>query len=100
MSATANFDLAATHNFIAGDWLPGSSTETLPVFDSATEREIGRVARGSAADVDVAARAARDAFPAWAATPVEDRIAYVKAIVEALEERAEDLKQVVIPETG
>ncbi|HWC08065.1 MAG TPA: aldehyde dehydrogenase family protein, partial [Solirubrobacterales bacterium] len=100
MSAESNLDLAATHNFIGGEWLPGSSAETLPVLDSATEEEIGRVARGSAADVDLAARSARDAFSAWATTPVEQRVASVKAIVNALEDRAEELRQVVIPETG
>ena len=47
---------------IDGEWRHADGGATLPVEDPSTGLEIGRIARGTAADVDAAVRAARKAF--------------------------------------
>jgi phenylacetaldehyde dehydrogenase len=49
--------------FIDGKWTPAQSGETFAVLDPSTGREIAQVAAGNAADVDLAVKAARRAFP-------------------------------------
>jgi betaine-aldehyde dehydrogenase len=92
--------LAATHAYIGGEWTPGASTGSIPVFDSGTGTEMGRVAHGAAADVDKAVAAARAAFPAWAATPHETRVAHVQALIGEIERRAGALATLMTRETG
>ena len=43
---------------IGGDWVPAASGETIDVINPATGEVLGRVPRGTAADVDAAVRAA------------------------------------------
>ena len=46
-------------HYYDGAWQSSSGTETIPVISSATEQEVARVPRGTAADVDRAVKAAR-----------------------------------------
>ncbi|PTM94834.1 aldehyde dehydrogenase family protein [Streptomyces sp. VMFN-G11Ma] len=55
--------------YIDGAWRPAVGTDTIEVVNPVDEQVVGRVPAGTAADVDDAVRAARAAFPAWAATP-------------------------------
>src|SRR5699024_10440769 len=52
------------------------------------------------ADVDRAVAAAVAAFPAWAATPPEQRAEYVQAISDALAERQDEIAEVICGEVG
>jgi aldehyde dehydrogenase (NAD+) len=54
--------------FIDGRWVEPAQLETLDVENPATELVAGRIALGSAADVDRAVRAARVAFASWSRT--------------------------------
>lgn len=49
-------------NFIGGEWLDAADGGRIPVLDPATGETICEVARGSAADIDLAVTAARKAF--------------------------------------
>jgi betaine-aldehyde dehydrogenase len=62
-------------NYINGQWVEGSSKETFPVYDPATEEVIAQVASANSADVDEAVKAARTAFDSgpWAQTTAQDR---------------------------
>ncbi len=53
---------------IAGASL-GVPTRFADIFNPATGEVSGRVTLGGGAEVDAAVRAARAAFPGWAATP-------------------------------
>ncbi|NKX43330.1 aldehyde dehydrogenase family protein [Roseicyclus persicicus] len=48
--------------YIGGRWQPCASGQTLPVLDPSTGTEIARIARGAAADIDAAVRAAEAAL--------------------------------------
>jgi len=67
-----------------------------PVDDSL----IARVALGTAADIDHAARAAEAAFPAWAAMDGAKRKAILHRIADLIEERAEEIALCECWDTG
>ena len=86
--------------FIDGDWVDPEQPATLDVDNPRTEQVSGRIALGSAADVDKAVRAARGAFPAWSATSREDRLAVLGAIMAEYQKRMGDLADAVGEEMG
>ena len=64
-------DQPATALYIDGAWVPSTGTGSIDVIDSTTEEVMGTVPEGTAEDVDRAVAAARAAFPAWSARPLE-----------------------------
>ncbi|KRD19744.1 aldehyde dehydrogenase [Mycobacterium sp. Root265] len=86
--------------FIDGDWVDPIQPATLDVDNPRTEQVSGRIALGSAADVDKAVRAARAAFPAWSVTSREDRLAVLGAILAEYQKRMGDLAEAVAEEMG
>ncbi len=86
-------------NRIAGQDQPGASG----VFQSISPVDksvICDVARSSEADVDTAANAAHDAFPAWRDLPAAERRKILLNIAEAIEARAEEIALCECWDTG
>jgi 5-carboxymethyl-2-hydroxymuconic-semialdehyde dehydrogenase len=77
--------------------LDGEWFESLSPIDL---QPIARVARGKAADIDLAARSAKAAFPAWAAMPGDARKALLHKIADAIVARAEEIAFVECVDTG
>jgi aminomuconate-semialdehyde/2-hydroxymuconate-6-semialdehyde dehydrogenase len=75
---------------------PATFTDISPI----DEQPIAEVARGGEAEVASAVRAARDAFPGWAATPPADRARTLHAIADGVQARVEDLAQVETRDNG
>jgi len=48
--------------YVGGEWVPAAGSAKLDVISPHTEEVIGRVPEGTAADMDRAVAAARDAF--------------------------------------
>ncbi|RAY16311.1 aldehyde dehydrogenase family protein [Actinomadura craniellae] len=86
--------------YIGGQWTDPAELRTLDVVNPATEEVCGRVAAGSAADVDRAVTAARKAFAGWAATSREDRIKVLQNILEEYQRRSGDLAAALTEEMG
>ncbi|MEU6949675.1 aldehyde dehydrogenase family protein [Streptomyces sp. NPDC046316] len=86
--------------YIGGEWRPAASTDTIPVVNPADEQVIGHVPAGTAEDVDAAVRAARTAFPGWAATPPAERAKLIGALRDGLAARAEEIAATVTAELG
>ena len=86
--------------YIGGKWQATRSAARHALVDASSEEVYGAVALGDLADVDAAVAAARAAFPAWAATDPEYRIAIVKRIQAIYEARAEDMAQAISREMG
>jgi len=78
---------------------PGSD-EVDPIYDPATGETIALLPYSTAEEIDRAVRAAREAFPAWANTPVPDRAQVMFRFKALLEERFEELSQLVTRENG
>jgi 1-pyrroline-5-carboxylate dehydrogenase len=105
----ANFDaalvrmrarLGATHPM----WIDGASRaadDTFEVFSPIDTRVlIGRFARGTAADIDAAVRAAGRAFPAWRALGWVERVRLLRRVAALIEERVYDIAAAVALEVG
>jgi aldehyde dehydrogenase (NAD+) len=86
--------------YIDGSWVPSTGTGTLPVTNSTTEEVMGTIPEGTAEDVDKAVAAARKAFPAWAATSVEERAKFCSRIAEGLQARTDEIATLVSQEVG
>lgn len=86
--------------YIDGKWVDPVERRVIPVVNPATEEAYAEIAIGGTADVNRAVRAARKAFPAFAATSREQRIALLEAIVAAFEPRREELARAITQEMG
>ncbi|MCO4863327.1 aldehyde dehydrogenase family protein [Cupriavidus sp. WGlv3] len=87
--------------YIQGQWVqPAEGATHADIIDPATEAVAGRLAMGTAADVDRAVAAARAAFPAWSVSTRETRIALLERIIAAYQARMADLAQAVRQEIG
>ncbi|MEV0222499.1 aldehyde dehydrogenase family protein [Streptomyces sp. NPDC050704] len=86
--------------YIDGDWRPAAGTDTIAVVNPADEQVIAHVPAGTVEDVDAAVRAARAAFPAWAATPPADRAARIAALRDVLVARKDEIAETVTAELG
>ena len=86
--------------YINGAWVAPLAASPIAVIDPATEQPYATISGGTAADVERAVAAARAAFPAWAATPVAERIALLKRVLEIYKRRYEDMAQAISHEMG
>ena len=60
----------------------------------------GKIAIGSAADVDKAVKAARKAFATWSVSTREERLDLLQAILAEYQKRSADLGEAVTEEMG
>jgi aldehyde dehydrogenase (NAD+) len=86
--------------YIDGQWVDPVEPKTLDVINPATEQVCGKIALGSAADVDRAIKAARKAFATWSLTSREERLAVLQRILEQYQKRVGDLGAAITEEMG
>lgn len=86
--------------YVDGQWVPSSATATLPVINPVTEEIIATVPRGTANDVDRAAKAAAAAFARWSQTPVDDRVAVFDRMARLTEARSAEITNTIVSELG
>ncbi len=84
---------------IDGELVAGEAG-TAPIVNPATEEVVGYAPEASVAQAEAAARAAQEAFPKWAATPVEERAELLTAVTDRLMKAAPELVPLIIAETG
>lgn len=98
--AAARANLGQTHRmFINGEWVESASTfATYSPID--TSVLMGRFQDGTASDIDRAVQAARAAYPAWRATPWQERIALLQQVAEIISQRLFDIAAVDSLEVG
>src|SRR6202167_2081263 len=87
-------------NQIGGETLPASDGTTFATISPVDLKPLARVAHGKAADIDRAAKAAKQAFAAWAALSGEKRKQLLHKIADAIEARAEEIAFVECMDTG
>jgi len=88
--------------FIGGEWLPSAGAETIDVINPATEEVIGHAPHASAADVDRAVAAAREAFDHgdWPRLALEERVAALERIRDIYATRLDQVADVITAEMG
>ncbi|MFC3206553.1 aldehyde dehydrogenase family protein [Aquamicrobium soli] len=74
-------------HFIDGKFTAVGGRETFDVINPANETVLGKVALGTAADVDAAVKAARAAFGKWSKLPGHERAKYLYAIARHIQKR-------------
>ena len=79
-----------TH-YIAGRWVDGATADCIKVFDPSLGEPFAELLAASAAQVDEAVAAARQALPAWKSTDVATRAGYLRGFAEQLGVRREEL---------
>jgi aldehyde dehydrogenase (NAD+) len=78
--------------YVGGEWLEPRSGEYQPSISPATEEPLAEVAYGGAEDVDLAVRAARDAYEnGWSGLRPAERAKYLFRIARILQERSREL---------
>ncbi|HKW80293.1 MAG TPA: aldehyde dehydrogenase family protein [Casimicrobiaceae bacterium] len=86
-------------NYIAGEWVAGSDAAR-NINPSDVTDVIGEYARADRAQADAAIGAARAAFPAWAASSVQDRANLLDAIGNRILARKDELGRLLSREEG
>ena len=89
-----------TELFINGKFVPAQKGGTIDVLNPANGTLITKIAAAEAEDVDIAVAAAKQAFPAWAATPAAERGRLLLKLADLIEEHAEELAQLESLDTG
>lgn len=85
--------------FIDGRWQE-CGDERVEVFEAATGEVMATIPRATEKELNQAVAAARNAFPQWAATPLDERLKYLRALLEQLQTRSEDIAVAVAREVG
>ncbi len=86
--------------YINGRWVPPVTPKGLDVINPATGKINGRINAGSAADVDIAVKAAGAAFIGWSTTSRAERIAALERIAAEFERRLDDMGAAIMEEMG
>jgi acyl-CoA reductase-like NAD-dependent aldehyde dehydrogenase len=84
---------------IGGERVDGEAG-SYDIVNPATEAIVGQAPEASIAQVEAAAAAAADAFPAWSRTRPEERAAFLHKAADLLRERVDELVPLVQAETG
>ena len=86
--------------YIDGKWVDPIAPKSLDVINPATEAVCGHISAGTAADVDVAVKAARKAFETFSKTSREERIELLQRILAEYQKRFGDIANAITEEMG
>jgi malonate-semialdehyde dehydrogenase (acetylating)/methylmalonate-semialdehyde dehydrogenase len=87
-------------SFIGGRRTASPAERCLPVTNPTTGEVIAEVPLSTAAELDQVVEQAARAQPAWAATAVKDRVQVLYRMKSLMEERIDQLGEVIIEENG
>ncbi len=87
-------------NYINGEWEQSKSTDIGKVWCPATGEQIAQVPYSTAAEVDKAVSAAKEAFEEWRRVPPLTRARYMFALKEIFEDNFEDISKTLVREMG
>jgi aldehyde dehydrogenase (NAD+) len=86
--------------YIDGAFVTPHGDDRAPLFNPATEQQIGEVRLGDADDVNLAVAAAKRAFPAMARTTPAERAGMLRRLHNAVAARADDMFAAMVEEYG
>ncbi|WP_299483676.1 NAD-dependent succinate-semialdehyde dehydrogenase [uncultured Roseibium sp.] len=86
--------------YVDGKWVANTAGETFPVFDPATQQQIGDVAKLNDTESRMAVDAAHRSFPAWSAFLPQQRATILRRWFELIAGNREDLAQLMTLEQG
>ena len=86
--------------YIGGRWMDAEAGRVFEVLNPATGEPIAEVADGGRTETQQAIAAAQQAFAGWAATPAKQRGEILKNIQSILQERVDEIAQLMVLENG
>jgi betaine-aldehyde dehydrogenase len=86
--------------YIGGEWVAPSSSARIDVISPLTTAVIGSTPEAANADVDRAVSAARAAFDDWSTTPVSERVAVLKRLLDGYAARMDEMAELIVAEMG
>ena len=87
-------------NYIGGEWVEAETEDWSPVHNPATCELLAECPDSSAQDVDRAVQAAQAAFEEWRSTPVMERAQFMHHFKNLVEDRFDDIAEIVVRENG
>lgn len=87
-------------NYINGEWVASTSTESLDVPNPATGEILAKVPISNSADFEQAVEVADNAFEAWSATPVPRRARLMFKYQQLLVDNWDELAEIITIENG
>lgn len=86
--------------FVNGKWVDSSSKNVIEVENPANKTIFGKVTAANEEDVNLAVKAAKDAFVDWKNTPIDKRIEYINKMIEYFEKNVDEIADIVVQELG
>ncbi len=86
--------------YINGQWVKPNSSEEINVIDPATEDNCAVITLGNKNDVDMAVKAAKEAYEYWAFSSKEERIGLLEKLYENYKKRWADIAEAITLEMG
>ena len=83
-----------------GKWLESETTKYMDCYNPSTGEVIARAPQCTAAEVEAAIQAAQKAFPAWADTPVNNRVQVLFRMKALVEQHLDELTYLLAREEG
>ena len=87
-------------NLFNGEWVEAQAANYTPVVDPATREVLAECLDSNHEDVDLAVKAASDAYMEWRQTPVLSRTRYLMAFRDLLEDNFDGIAELVVKEAG
>lgn len=87
-------------NFVNGSFIDISSQRTIIITSPTDGTPLAEMPCSSSADLDLAVKAAKAAFPAWSKTPIKERVQVFFRYKYLLEKNLEELSALVSEENG
>jgi malonate-semialdehyde dehydrogenase (acetylating) / methylmalonate-semialdehyde dehydrogenase len=92
--------LRELRNYVDGRFIDPERSDRLDVENPSTGEVIARVPLSAASDLDTAVAAAQAAFPAWAATPADKRVAPLFKLATLIRDNRETIARLITEENG
>ena len=86
--------------YINGKWVIPKSKKEIKVINPATEEDCAVISLGNDEDVDLAVRAAKEAYTSWAFSSKEERIRLLEKLYENYKKRWADIAIAITTEMG
>ncbi len=93
-------DTIYTQHFINNEFVDSKSKQTFDTVDPSTEEVIATLQRGDAQDIDVAVKAAREAFATWRDVSGPDRRDLLLKLADLVEENQQFLAEYESKDNG
>jgi malonate-semialdehyde dehydrogenase (acetylating)/methylmalonate-semialdehyde dehydrogenase len=100
MSTPIQPHVQVLRNYIGGHWVTADTPDLLAVQNPATAETLALVPLSGHAEVEAAVRQAQAAFPAWRATPAQERVRALFKLRQLLVEHSEELARTITAEMG